>query len=204
MLLEADWVVPISEPPIAGGAVLVAGDSIGAVGPAAELRARYPEEPVRTFPGCALLPGFVNTHTHLEYSAFRGFARPSGFGTWMTRLLLARRKLDAEDYAASALWGAYECARSGVTSIADTSYEGWTVARAAAAVGLRARVYLELFGLDDAALPATMNRLEARLGALRREGDAVRTDAGRLLAAPGARGPAVESGISCAKSPPPQ
>mgnify|MGYP001159233646 CR=1 FL=1 len=32
MLLEADWIVPISEPPIAGGAVLVADGAIGAVG----------------------------------------------------------------------------------------------------------------------------------------------------------------------------
>ena len=121
----------------------------------------------RAFSGCALLPGLMNSHTHLDYSAFRGFAQPCGFGDWMLRLLLARRKLDLDDYEMSALWGAYECARSGVTSIADTSYGGWTVARAARAAGLRARVYLEVFGLDDAELPATMARLEAGLGSAR-------------------------------------
>ncbi len=169
MLLEADWVLPVNEPPLAQGAVLVTDGLIEAVGPALALRARYPGETVRGFPDCALLPGLVNVHTHLEYSAFRGFARPSGFGQWMLRLLLARRKLDADDWAASALWGAYECARSGVTCIADASQEGWTVARAAGIAGLRARVYLEVFGLDDAALPATMERLESRLERLRRE-----------------------------------
>ena len=167
MLLEADWVLPVSGPPIAEAAVLTVDGTIGAVGPAAELRGRFPEETVCELPGCALLPGLVNAHTHLEYSAFRGFARSSGFGEWMLRLLLARRKLDVDDYAASALWGAHECVRSGVTSIADTSYEGWAVARGAGAAGLRARVYLEVFGLDDARLPATMERLEAGLARLR-------------------------------------
>jgi cytosine/adenosine deaminase-related metal-dependent hydrolase len=169
MLLQADWVLPVSGPPIPDGALLVEGGVIGAVGPAAELRARYSEESARAFPGCALLPGLVNTHTHLEYSAFLDFARPCGFGEWMLRLLLARRKLHSEDYAVSALWGAYECVRSGVTSIADTSFEGWTTARGAGTAGLRARVYLEVFGLDDTELPATMERLEARLAGLRRE-----------------------------------
>jgi cytosine/adenosine deaminase-related metal-dependent hydrolase len=179
MLLEADWVLPITEPPIADGAVRVADGVIGAVGPTAELRARFPEDEAQKFSGCALLPGLVNSHTHLDYSAFRGFAQPCGFGDWMLRLLLARRKLDLKDFEMSALWGAYECARSGVTAIADTSYGGWTVARAARAAGLRARVYLEFFGLDDAQLPSTMERLEAGLGRLRSES-----------------GPIVEAGLS--------
>ena len=68
------------------------------MGPAAELRARHPDEGP-DLPGCALMPGFVNAHTHLDYSAFRASRRPSGFGAWILRLLLARRKLDAEDYA---------------------------------------------------------------------------------------------------------
>ncbi len=169
MLLEGDWVFPVSAPPIAGGAVLVIDQVIEEVGPAAVLRARHPGETVQTFPGFVLMPGLVNAHTHLDYSAFRDFAPPSGFGEWMLRLLLARRKLEADDYAASALWGAHECVRSGVTSVGDTTVEGWTVARAAGEAGLRARVYLEVFGLDDAELPETMAGLEARFAAFRDE-----------------------------------
>ncbi|MBN1630848.1 MAG: amidohydrolase, partial [Thermoleophilia bacterium] len=138
MLLEARWVVPIEGPPIEDGALVVAGGIITAVGPSAELRGRYPGEPVETYAGCALLPGMVNVHTHLDYSAFCHFTRPRGFGTWMLQLLLASRKLGMDDFAASALWGAYECVRSGVTSIADASEKGRTVALAARATGLRA------------------------------------------------------------------
>ena len=198
VLLQADWLLPISGPPIANGAVAVEGTVIVAVGPAEELRSRYPAEPVREFPGCALMPGLVNTHTHLKFSAFGGFAEPCGFGEWMLRLLLAARKLSDEDYGVSALWGAYECARSGVTSIADTCREGWTVARAAAAVGLRARGYLEVFGLDDAQLPAIMEGLEAGLERTRREAGAGAGGA-PMSGAPGdggEHGPAVEAGVS--------
>ncbi len=169
MLLLADWVVPISSAPLAEAGVRVVGGTIAEVAPAAELRARWGDDEIRSFLGCALLPGFVNAHTHLELSAFRGFARPSGFGSWMLHLLLARRKLDPADYQAAALWGAYECLRCGITSLADTAYDGATVARAVGVAGLRARVYQEVFGLDDAVLPATMERLESAVGWLQAE-----------------------------------
>ncbi len=192
MLLTADWVVPVSSPPLAEGGVLVRDGAIVEVGPAAQLRARYPDEEVRANPGCALLPGFVNAHTHLDYSAFYGFEPSRGFMRWIIRLTRAIHKLDADDLAASALWGAHECLRHGVTSIADTSYGGGTVARAAQAVGLRARVYLEVFGLDDERLEATMERLEAGLARGRSEAASDLASAG-LGAAPA---PEVEWGVS--------
>jgi aminodeoxyfutalosine deaminase len=182
VLLLADWVVPVSSAPLADAGVRVAEGRIVEVGPAAQLRARSEGEEVRSFPGCALLPGFVNSHSHLELSAFRGFARPSGFGRWMLNFLLARRKLDRADFEASALWGAYECARCGVTSLADTAYDGRAVAGAAGLAGLRARVYQEFFGLDDATLPRTMERYEALIGRLQEEAVAA--------------GPLVEVGVS--------
>jgi 5-methylthioadenosine/S-adenosylhomocysteine deaminase len=168
MLLSADWVLPVSDPPVAQGAVLVSAGAIAAIGAAAELKARYGEEELLEFPGCAILPGFVNAHSHLEYSAFRGFASPSGFSRWIFQLLRARRKVADADWAAAALWGAHESLRNGITSIADTSYDGVAVAQAAQAVGLRARVYLELFGLDDTRLSASIERLEASLDHARR------------------------------------
>lgn len=192
MLLLADWVLPISGPPIPDGALAVSGRIIEAVGPAAQLRIRFPHKSEHAFPGCALLPGFVNVHTHLDYSAFQGFTRSCSFSEWMARLLLARRRLDENDYAVSALWGAYECLRSGVTSIADTSYTGWTVGRAARVAGLRARVYVEVFGLDDAHLPESMERLQDALAKTRHEWRAGCVDTTETAGL----GPEIEVGVS--------
>ena len=182
VLLLADWVIPVASAPLAEAGVRVADGRIAEVGPAAQLRAHSEGEEIRSFAGCALMPGFVNSHTHLELSAFGGFSRPSTFGRWMLNFLLARRKLDRADFEASALWGAYECARCGVTSLADTAFDGSAVVRAAGTARLRARVYQEVFGLDDATLPATMERLEAAIRRLQDE------------AAPAA--PLVEVGVS--------
>ena len=55
-----------------------------------------------------------------------------------TRLTFARvgviDPLDPADYEAAARWGAQECVRCGITSVADMAYEGTTVARAAVPV----------------------------------------------------------------------
>ncbi|MGI5940336.1 MAG: amidohydrolase family protein [Thermoleophilia bacterium] len=163
-LLEADWVLPISAPPIPRGAVWVVGGQIAAVAPAGALRAQVdPATTIRSFPGSVLMPGLVNAHTHLEYSAFRDFSSASTFPVWMLRLLLARRKLTSDDYATSARWGAYESVCAGTTCVADISFEGWTTLQAAAEVGLRGRVYIELFGLADTKIPAVMGLAEERL-----------------------------------------
>ena len=188
MLLLADWVIPVSSAPLADAGLRVKAGRITEVGPAAQLRARYEGDEVRSFPGCALLPGFVNSHTHLELSALRGFARPSGFGRWMFNLLMARRKLDKADFVASALWGAFEAARCGITSLGDTAYDGLAVAHAAAAAGLRVRVYQEVFGLDDAALPRTMERYEGVMARLGEDIAAAPRDAAGV--------PLIEAGVS--------
>ncbi|MBC7105166.1 MAG: amidohydrolase family protein [Firmicutes bacterium] len=168
-MLEADWVIPGDLPPFSQGAVVVRDGVIQAVGPAEQLRRQFPGVKRRAFTGCALLPGLINAHTHLDYSAFRDFSRPCGFGRWMLRLLLSRSRLSPDDYAVSALWGALSCVQNGVTCVADASFAGWTTARALRRAGLRGRVYLEVFGLDDEELPATMERLESRLARLETE-----------------------------------
>lgn len=50
---------------IENGAVLVRDERILDVGPTGELRLTYPDEPVLDASGCAVLPGFVDSHTHL-------------------------------------------------------------------------------------------------------------------------------------------
>ena len=49
---------------IPDGAVLVQDEKVVAVGPSAELRAAYPDEPALDAAGRVVLPGFVDPHTH--------------------------------------------------------------------------------------------------------------------------------------------
>jgi cytosine/adenosine deaminase-related metal-dependent hydrolase len=167
MLLEAEWVLPITSAPISQGAVRVEGGAITDVGTADALRAKYPGDETRNFHHAILMPGFVNAHVHLELSVFRGLFDDCNFGDWMLHFLAARRRVAKEDYLASAMLGAMECAGSGISTIGDTVTDPTATVRAAQAFGLRTYAFLEVFGMDDSVLPRTMAAFEERLGRLR-------------------------------------
>jgi imidazolonepropionase len=56
---------------IEDGAVLIRSEKIEAVGPTKELLAAYPHEPTLDASGCAVLPGFVDAHTHVVWAGDR-------------------------------------------------------------------------------------------------------------------------------------
>ncbi|MBI5841446.1 MAG: imidazolonepropionase [Chloroflexi bacterium] len=53
------------------GAVLIRDEKIVQVGPTAELKASYPDEPSLDATGCVVMPGFVDPHTHLIWGGDR-------------------------------------------------------------------------------------------------------------------------------------
>lgn len=163
MIYEAEWVLPISSPPIPHGAVLVKGSLITDLGSAPELRQRHPQEPVNNFHHAILLPGFVNAHTHLEYSIFRGFRDDLAFDQWILDFIRERKRLDPDDYIASGLLGAMECVGSGITTVGDIMSHGMATLEAARVFGLRACAFAEVFGMDDANIPEVLRNLDARL-----------------------------------------
>ncbi len=55
-----------------GGAIAVEGKKIAAVGPSAEILARYPAAEKIDGRGKMVMPGFANTHTHLTMTLARG------------------------------------------------------------------------------------------------------------------------------------
>ena len=158
-LFAADWVVPVSSPPLPGGAVLVEGERIAAVGPAARLVRAHPEAVLVELPGCVLAPGFVNLHAHIEYAAYSGLGDGLAFGPWISAHTRRTAVLGPPGLDAMARLGAAECLRSGVTTLVDAAYDGAAV-RACSAMGLRAIVAIEAFGGDDADVAAVANDLD--------------------------------------------
>ena len=144
IVLSADWVLPIEGQPIEDGAIAIEDGRIAAVGTAAELG-----EGMR-FDDAAIMPGFVNAHTHLEYAVYGGFGDGLGdFAEWITLHIQRKARIGWEEYVDIARLGAAECLASGVTTVGDCSYSG-AAAVACADLGLRATIYLEVFGADVA------------------------------------------------------
>ncbi|MGL6278129.1 MAG: amidohydrolase family protein [Gaiella sp.] len=144
--LAADWVVPVEGAPIRDGTVVIDDDGrIAAVGPAAELGAD------ERFDGSVIVPGLVNAHAHVEYAVYAGFGDGLPFVPWIGMHVARKQQLDLEDMRAIARVGMHECLRSGITTVGDCSFVG-AAAEAAAEVGVRAVVFVEVFGTDARAL----------------------------------------------------
>ena len=155
MLLTARYVLPISSHHIEDGAVLVQGDRIIAVGPRAELVAAHPDEEVRDFGLAVLMPGFVDLHTHLEYSVFRGAVDDLPYTAWKMQVQNKEANLSKADWMDSAVLGAMEAVGSGITTIADITNSGNSVI-AAKGIGLSGVVYREVSTMDKSLVAARM------------------------------------------------
>ena len=149
MLLLARYVLPISGPHIENGGVVVRDGAIVAVGSREDLIAAYPAEETRDYGLAALMPGFVDLHTHFEYASFRGVVNDLPYSQWKMQVMRLEQLLTEQDWKNSAVLGAIESVRSGITTVADVTDSGTSVASAASA-GLRGVIYREVSTMDKA------------------------------------------------------
>lgn len=177
-IYSARWVLPVSAPPIENGAVAVEGQLIAGVGRQAEIVARFPESRVEAFGEAVILPGLVNTHTHLELTALRGYLENEepDFFAWLRKLTLARlERMTPDDVRVSATWGACEAVRAGITCVDDASDSAMMSMLALRDVGLRGVVYQESFGPDARLAGENFEKLKVKIEELRGvESDLVR------------------------------
>ena len=136
--------LPVDGAPIERGAVAIEDGRIAAVGRADELG-----EGVR-YEDSAIVPGFVNAHSHLEYAVYAGFGDAvTDFAEWIRLHTERKWRIGWDEYVDIARLGTAQLLASGVTTVGDCSYSG-AAAVAAAELGLRGIVYLEVFGSDPA------------------------------------------------------
>jgi 5-methylthioadenosine/S-adenosylhomocysteine deaminase len=165
MRYHARWVLPITQPPVENGTVVESGGRITYVGP----RTGAPPGPDYELGESILLPGLVNTHTHLELTAMRGFLEDLCFTDWIDKLRQTRNEvLDDEMLLDSARFGIVEGLEVGITTYADTCSSG-VVLRAMREMGVRGIMYQEVFGPDPSHADAAMRDLEGRIEKLQPE-----------------------------------
>jgi cytosine/adenosine deaminase-related metal-dependent hydrolase len=125
-VLRTRYLFPVDGPPIADGAVLFDGPTTVAVGQF-PLAGKISDATVLDLGSAAILPGLVNSHTHLEFSEL---AKPLGepglpFADWIRAVVAYRRsRTDAEGQQAIAL-GLDESRRAGVTALGEISTSDW-------------------------------------------------------------------------------
>src|SRR5262245_7784415 len=146
LLIEARWMLPIAPANRAlhGHALAVRDGRIIALGKTAELLERFdPRERVaRT--SHALLPGFVNAHTHGAMTLLRGLPSNKPLMPWLceTGWPQDQRWLSPDFVRDGTLLAVAEMLRAGITAFGDMYLFPEEAARAAAAVRMRAVIGL--------------------------------------------------------------
>lgn len=159
MRYHARWVLPITQPPIENGTVVETDGLITYVGP----RSSAPPGQDHDLGESILLPGLINTHTHLELTAMRGFLEDCQFAGWINKLRQSRNEvLDLEMLLDSARFGIVEGLEAGITTFADTCSSG-VVMQAMRELGVRGIMYQEVFGPDPSQSDTAMRELEERI-----------------------------------------
>jgi cytosine/adenosine deaminase-related metal-dependent hydrolase len=123
---------------IENGTVVMKGSRIIAAGTEDSI-GEYPGFKVIDADGGIIMPGLVNTHSHLPMIAFRGLAEDGVENRLFNYFLpLEKNKLSRELIYHATIHGAIEYAMGGITTYADMYYHMDEMAKATKKVGVRA------------------------------------------------------------------
>ena len=124
---------------LADAAVAVRGERIVAVGGARELGGRFKAARTIDTTGRIVMPGLVNTHTHVPMTLLRGVADDVELMVWLTKYIWPAEAAHVTPEFVT--WGtrlaAWEMIRTGTTTFADMYFYEDLVAEAAKQAGLR-------------------------------------------------------------------
>ena len=142
------------------GDIAVRGDSIVAVGSREDVESRFKAAQVIDAHGGLVLPGFINGHTHVPMTLFRGLHDDVTLNDWLYKYIFpAEAKNVNEEFVR---WGtrlaAAEQIRAGVTTFADMYYFEDAIAEETKAAGMRG-----VLGETFIDFPAPDNKSEAEM-----------------------------------------
>ena len=143
------------------GAIAIKGDSILALGPRAEITAKYTAKQTIDARNHLVLPGFINGHTHVPMTLLRGLHDDVTLNDWLYKYIFpAEAKNVNEDFVR---WGTRlanaEQIRSGVTTFADMYYFEDAEAEETKAAGMRGvlgETILDFPAPDNKSVPAML------------------------------------------------
>lgn len=160
--LAARWLLPVTSPAIEHGALLIGADGrIEAVGPDAAVPHPAGVDAER-FDDAILLPGLINTHTHLELTGLAEGPPAADFPGWIRRLRQRKAERSWDEVLAAAQRGVAECWAAGVTTVADTGDSG-AVIQALSSAGGSGIVYQEVFGPHPSSCSESLSNLQRQV-----------------------------------------
>jgi len=163
-IIAASYIYNPGLPPVEGGGIAVRYGLITAVGPLEDLKRDFPW-PVDQYPGCVIMPGMVNAHTHLELTHFPAWKirkgldyMPREYVDWIVQVVKISRGLTSEELQHSLAEGAKISLAAGTTTVGDilTSLNHLPDYLK---LQLSGRVYLEAIGHDPVKCEARQSEI---------------------------------------------
>ena len=156
LIVEGAYVVTLDDrrPIIVDGSVAVVGGVIAAAGSAKEVDASYPQAAERIdASGCLLMPGLIDTHTHLFQVLGRGLGDGLALLPWLRDFMFPMTlHMTTADAAAAVQLSSLMSVLAGTTAVVDNHYAPTDtattlmVAGAVESVGLRGAIARGIFG----------------------------------------------------------
>ena len=134
-------------PPIDHGAVAFNADSILDTGPIDKLTRKYSRHHVHRLQNAVLMPGLVNTHTHLELPPLLDIIRADTFPNWVLNLIKTKRELTSHDYAVVASQNVKTLMHTGTTTVGEICTHNISTAVLKQSF-LRAVIFYELISMN--------------------------------------------------------
>lgn len=119
------------------GAIAIQGDRIIGIGPSAALEAAHPELPRMSGRGRAILPGFINSHTHTILTVLRATVEDWAGNAVYGYMSPVSYTMTPHERAVMAMLGVVEGIRSGTTTFVDPFRHVPDYADAMASLGVR-------------------------------------------------------------------
>ncbi|HST23662.1 MAG TPA: amidohydrolase [Blastocatellia bacterium] len=125
---------------IENGAVAVRRERIVAVGTSAEIAAKYSAANTINATGKVVMPGLINTHTHVPMVLFRGIADDLMLPEWLQKYIFPAeaKNVDEQFVRWGTRLGCLEMIEGGTTTYVDMYYFEDAVAEETARAGVRA------------------------------------------------------------------
>jgi cytosine/adenosine deaminase-related metal-dependent hydrolase len=162
-IYTASWLYNPGHPPIPGGGIAVKNGVILQAGSAKELAEAF-GKPATEYPGCVIMPGFVNAHTHLELTHFPSWRlrggldyHPHRFVDWIIQMIKIRRGLSHEETLSSLKAGIASSLRAGTTAVGDILTSP-SLLPAYKNTAIRGRFYLELIGQSNSLFEQVLSK----------------------------------------------
>ncbi len=153
-IINARWIITCEEQNkiLENHALVIQDGLIKDILPSREATKKYSAKSSENFTGHALIPGLINSHTHIAMNYFRGLADDLALMNWLNNHIWpAEKKWVSHEFVHDAsLFAMAEMIRSGTTCFNDMYFFLSATAQAAETAGIRAHIGMTVMDFPTA------------------------------------------------------